>query len=458
MPEYPLFHKGCGASCGVPDISRKPLAQADSPTDSPLPATLLEDAFFAPLRDVIANNPITRECPTFDDDTFAILSVLRVLQSSKSGRDFLQIHGIPNAPGLTCANYFANLSSKRRLDFMRKLDAGLRAARLPGLRAHHDLLAAFPELDGWEVWAADGHKIAHATHDQRNDKEQYTPVGAIYKLDLRTGWAGFIALIQPTARGTEHELTTLKRQPSEDLRCGAAKGRRTLLAYDSAIIDFKCAHNLKQGKGIYILTRWKDNLAPMTCIGRPIDRTHPANALITGDETVYFESSPTPWRRITAKSADSGEIHIILTNEMNLAPGVLSECYRLRWLIEKAFDQQEQKLDERKAWANSDTAKSIQALAICIARNLLQLFKATIRDEEGIEDTKVITAYHKNLAKREASARKAGRTFPKALYLALYRPTELSLQFIRWLRSHIFRAACYRQALDALRPLMLAYL
>jgi hypothetical protein len=36
--------------------------------------------------------------------------------------------------------------------------------------------------------------------------------------------------------------------------------------------------------------------------------------------------------------------------------------------------------------------------------------------------------------------------------------TELSLQFIRWLRSHIFRAACYRQALDALRPLMLAYL
>jgi|ERR1035437_4893520 hypothetical protein len=34
---------------------------------------------------------------------------------------------------------------------------------------------------------------------------------------------------------------TLKRQPSEDLRCGAAKGRRTLPAYDRAIVDFRYA-------------------------------------------------------------------------------------------------------------------------------------------------------------------------------------------------------------------------
>jgi hypothetical protein len=34
---------------------------------------------------------------------------------------------------------------------------------------------------------------------------------------------------------------------------------------------------------------------------------------------------------------------------MTLPPGVLSECYRLRWRIEQTFDQPEQKLDERKA-------------------------------------------------------------------------------------------------------------
>ena len=170
----------------------------------------------------------------------------------------------------------------------------------------------------------------------------------------------------------------------------------------------------------------------MTAMPRPIDRSHRANALVISDETVYFNNSPGAWRRITVKSADSDEIHILLTNEMTLPPGVLSETYRLRWRIGKSFNQQEQKLDERKAWSKSENAKAVRVIAICIAHNLLQLFKATLRTEEGIEDTEVIKAYHKDLDRREASARKAGRVFPKELYLTLYRLTELSLQFLRW--------------------------
>jgi hypothetical protein len=37
---------------------------------------------------------------------------------------------------------------------------------------------------------------------------------------------------------------------------------------------------------------------------------------------------------------------------------VLSECYRLRWRIKQAFDQPEQKLDERQAWGKSNTVKT----------------------------------------------------------------------------------------------------
>jgi hypothetical protein len=152
-----------------------------------------------------------------------------------------------------------------------------------------------------------------------------------------------------------------------------------------------------------------------------MDRTNPANELIIRDETVTFKDTPGTWRKLTARAPDSDAIHILLTNEMTLPPGVLSECYRLRWRIEKAFDQQEQKLDERKAWAKSDTAKTIQAIAICLAHNLLQLFNATLKAEAAPEDTKVITAYHKALDRRAAKAKAAGRAFPKALYLALYR-------------------------------------
>ena len=416
---------------------------------------LLEDVFFAPLLQALQTPGITRGCSAVDDSSVVTLAVLRVLGNSKTGRDFIQTHGIPTTPGLTRSNYFDSLASPRRLKMFIALERELQCQQLPLLRTHDDRLAHFSELDNMEIWAADGHHIAH---DPRNEKGTYSSVSSIYKLDLRSGWMRFMDLARPTARGTEHEITTLKRQDPQDLRCGATKGRSTLFVYDAAIIDFQFAYNLKQSKSVYILTAWKDNLAPLTVMPRPIDRANPANALVISDETLSFNNTPGAWRRITASCPDSDEIYITLTNQMALSPGALNQCRRLRWNIEKAFDQQEQKLDERKAWSASEEGKRIQAIAMCIVHNLLRLFEAKLKSEEGIEDTKVIKAWQKDLAKRVEKARAADRHLPIKLYQALYRPTEVSLQFIRWLRVGLTRPTCYRQAIEQLRPLMLAYL
>jgi len=64
---------------------------------------------------------------------------------------------------------------------------------------------------------------------------------------------------------------------------------------------------------------------------------------------------------------------------------------------------------------------------------LLRLFEAKLKSEEGIQDTKVIKAWQKDLVKRVEQARAAGRTLPVKLYQTLYRPAEVSLQFVRWL-------------------------
>ena len=426
-------------------------------SENPLPL-LLEEVFFAPLREVMEDGLKTRCCKVIEDLPVVAMSVLRVLQSSRSGRDFIQCHGIPSLPGLTLANYFGSLASNRRLELITATQHAMTARLRPGLRAHHDLLATLPELDGWEVWAGDGHAIAQATHDPRNGKDAYSPVHAIYKLDLRTGWAGFIDLVRPTAAGLEHEITTLRRQDKDQLRCGAAKGKSTLMVYDKAVVDFRFAYNLKQSKSIYQVTGWKDNFAPMTVMPRPIDRSNPANALVSADETVYFNNTPGPWRRITATCPDSKEVYVTLTNEMTLPPGVLNQVRRLRWNIEKIFDLHERKLDETKAWTANETGKRIQAIAISIAHNLLRLFGAKSEREEGIVDTKVIKAWHQRLADRAKMAAQAGRELPLKLYQDLYRPTEVSLQFIRWLRSMLIRATCYREALALLRPLMEKYL
>ena len=209
----------------IPPMSA-PSAIPDTGTAPQCPARLLEDVFFAPLREVMDGSPAIRRCQVVGDEAFAGLGVLRVLQSSKSGRDFLQVHGIPNLPGLNRGNYFLH----------------------------------------------------------------------------------------------------------------------------------------------------------------------------------------------------------------------------------------ERKLDEHKAWCANDTGKRIQALAICIAHNLLKLFNAKLKGEEGIEDAKLVRAWNKDLAKRAAAAAAAGRSLPLKLYQALYRPTEVSLQFLRWLRCALSRPTCYSQALARLRPLMEAYI
>ena len=199
-------------------------------------------------------------------------------------------------------------------------------------------------------------------------------------------------------------------------------------------------------------------LAPLTVMPRPIDRSNPANVLVIADEAVYFNNTPGVWRRITANCPDSDELYVTLTNEITLPPGVLNQVRRLRWNIEKIFNLHERKLEEAKAWTANDTGKRIQAMAICIAHNLLRLFGAKLEREEAIVDTKVIRAWHQRLAQRAKMAAQAGRELPLKLYQDLYRPTEVSLQFIRWLRSMLLRATCYGEALALLRPLMEKYL
>ena len=88
------------------------------------PATvhwLLTDAFFAPLRVILETTGIPRQGHSLDDRSFATLSIRRALQAAASGRDFLQMHALPQVPELTRSNYFASSGSKRRLAMMQEL-------------------------------------------------------------------------------------------------------------------------------------------------------------------------------------------------------------------------------------------------------------------------------------------------------------------------------------------------
>ncbi len=140
------------------------------------------DAVFSePLAGLVTVSRHARPCPEYRDDLFVRLGVQRVLETSGSGRAFLQEHGVRFADPPGYANYFAALKSTQRCLLLRDVHDALVATatlRLP------DRLADIPELANYECLAADGHWHRGAVHDPWHDWVKMA-VGHFYSLDLR---------------------------------------------------------------------------------------------------------------------------------------------------------------------------------------------------------------------------------------------------------------------------------
>src|SRR5487761_2584758 len=114
--------------------------------------TTVNAAFFQPLAGLARRSSHARACPDFSDDDYLQCGLLRVLESSTSGRAFLQEHGarLNNSPSQ--ANYFATLHSPRRGAVVADVNNALRAMANQTLP---DRLAGIPELVAYEVFAVD---------------------------------------------------------------------------------------------------------------------------------------------------------------------------------------------------------------------------------------------------------------------------------------------------------------
>jgi hypothetical protein len=411
----------------------------------------VENRFFAPLSAAIASE---RSGQRFSDGEFVRAGILRVAAQSVSGRDFLQLsHGIHDLP-IASSTYFDALNSGRRLEMLRLSEANLCEAVVAELRRGDDRLAGIAELAGREVWAGDGHFIEHACHDARilhsDGTMRYTALNTIYMKDLRTGAVRPLEL----CCGSEHEVRVLQRLNIGELRMGGGKG--ALLVYDSASVDFGLWYRMRQGSGVYVVSRWKSNLRPVASEPLAVDHSDPRNDGILSDERVEWTGHG-KFRKITYRDPESGAIHEYATSDMKLPPGVVALLYRLRWDLEKTFDEFENKLQENKAWACGDEAKRAQALFIAMFHNLMLVFLRRLADEEAIEDTKLDRKHRKALERRRKECGQWGG-YINTWAAAFRRATQCSLQFIRWLRHQFIRKTSYRQSLTQLRPLMESYL
>jgi len=399
----------------------------------------ITDNFFAPISGLAESSPFARACPGLSDTACLKLGVTRVLSDASSGRGFLQQIGISIEDCPRHSSFFETLKSKRRLSVLNNVNVRLASLMKPA--------AEMPDLfKDYALFAADGHWHAAATHDAHIDEKRWA-VGHFYAYDMRSE-----ALLHITATEgkKEHDMHALKRAGAEQLRLNIKKGRKVLLVWDRAGIDFRLWHDWKHQNGIYFISRTKENMRLDVIARIPFDQSDELNHGIIADELVST-SQHVSVRRVTYREPVKGEIFEYITTVMDLPPGAIAWLYKRRWEIEKIFDQIKNKFGETKAWASSLNAKSMQATFLCLTRNLTVLFERGLA-EQGIEDVAGRKRQESRLQKQVEFTSKLLRPMSTLLTKVL-RPLVRSVKLIRWFRVHWFSAAPLRDLLDHLRRL-----
>jgi hypothetical protein len=417
----------------------------------------IKDIFFAPVVAALSRASNFRRAREYSDDKHLSSGIERVLENISSGREWVQRLQLKFNWNLSVSNFFSSLRSSRRKDLVEEVSADVRAQTDQSIcHKHTDPLAVHPELEGFAVYASDGHTHKVSAHESPIEGKK-RPVTHIYTCNLRSDSLAHTALTNASLnKKKEHEISTLKQIGGRALRMGEAKGIKVIQVYDPAIIDYSQWFKWKQGHGLYVLTLEKSNSALQTSEQLQWNENDERNAGVLKDELVE-SSDGIKLRRVTYKDAVTGKVYRFITNELTLPPGLIAFLYKLRWNVEKIFDQIKNKLIEKKAWAKSQNAKIQQAHFITLAHNLMVLMNHQIETEEGITDQKSQDKREQRRSREVQQAQENGEQV-NPLVLAWKRVTQRCLQFIRWLRHCLENQTPWCIAMDMLRPLMQRYL
>lgn len=402
--------------------------------DSISPASTLAASFLQPLDRLSLPPGLGRACHRLSDTDFLLLGLSRTLGVEVSGRAFLDAIEAPVAQIPSRSSFFEALGSRRRLEQLMALNEAL-ASHLSVSLSADDPFACFPELQGYTLLAGDGHWIGAAAHDPRDINGNKHPTGHVYLMDLRNQAIRHLDLCDPVNKRREHDISVLKRTWTA-LRRNTPKGRPLLLVWDRAIIDYRFLQKAKDQAGIYFVTRDKSN-SNLTRVGLRSVAPIPVNDGIVSDELAAPAATGRTIRRITWTDPDTGETWSYLTNDMKLEPGLIVLVYRRRWDIEKSFDGFKNKLHEKKSWATSPVAKTMQAIFLCLLHNLMVSYEAGLA-KAGIRNEAEEKRREKVLTRRTERVEKAGRKMP-LIIRAFQRITQRTVKFIRWLRRFLWQ-------------------
>jgi len=405
----------------------------------------VRNQFLTPLQAAYDQTTARRQCPVESDWAWLLKGVERVISTGRSGRDFLQMFQLSWPQPMAVGTYFETLDSPRRLAMVAECSQHLRQQVDV---ARPSPLSAYAQLEDFEVYAGDGHYLAAATHDLTHAGTAW-PTGHFFALNLKSQSLFPLTLADQTERKMEQDVRALKRQSLAQLRQGAGKGRKVLWVWDKAAVDLAFWQERKNA-GIYFLSRRKTNLCLDLVQTRPLDANQPINQGVITD-AIVMDRRGLRLREITFRNPCDGQVYVYLTSEMTLPPGLLVLLYKTRWEIEKVFDETKTKLQEKKSWATSPTAKAMQAHFMAIVHNLL-LLQQDRHDQQGLTNTAETQRRQKRLHHQEQALTNQRQTLP-LIYKILQRFTQATFKLIRWLRTYWHQSTSLSQALLHLQRL-----
>ena len=395
----------------------------------------MSDALLSPFADALSHTRHTRACPSLPDAEWLAMGIRRVTDDSASGRAFLERHAALRGRTVAVSLWFESIKSARRLrllgDVARHLE--VEVARDPRCV---DPLAGYDCLAAYDLYCGDGHYHDAAVHDGPIDGTRYA-TGHFFGLNLRTHALFHLTLADrgPT-RKREHDMRALKRLPPEELRRGADRKRSVIWIWDRAGIDAAQWVAWAQQHRVFFISRAKENMCLESRGELPYDVDDPINAGVTGFHLVYVGNRAL--RCVDFVDPETGTSYQFLTTLIDVPPGVIALLYKCRWDIEKVFDETKRKLCEKKAWASSTTAKTVQAHLIATAHNLLIMLERRVEQDHGVCNYREERRRRK---RREAACQNAtaeGRAMPPLPESLVLRATQRALPFLRWVRNALF--------------------
>ncbi|PQJ29136.1 hypothetical protein BSZ32_11960 [Rubritalea profundi] len=242
-------------------------------------------------------------------------------------------------------------------------------------------------------------------------------------------------------------MGTLKRMEIDTLKQGAKKGQKVLITWDRAIVDFAQWMRWKHNNGIYFITRTKSNMTKEVIGELPFDKGDAENSGVLKDQYIGAGEAI---RMITYHDLETNVTYEFITNLHHLVlPGAIVQLYRMRWDIEKVFDDFKNKLDETKAWSKSLTAKCMQAQFIVLAYNLLLRMRQHIEESKDLKEEAIIKKSEQRWGQTKRVYADAKKPIPSWLE-KLRRITQISVKFIRWARALFTRQCSWDTPLELL--------